>query len=110
MFFGLAALLGVLWFADSLDGIRFVAGITIGISYVMVAFFPQHRLATVAVKRFVIALCTTGIFTGLFLAVIDFDFSPSPGIIFGDVLIRLLPIAALVVIVTQATRAIGDES
>jgi hypothetical protein len=100
IFFGLTSLLGVLWFADSLGGVRIFAGIAAGFCYVMVAFFPHNRLTTVAARRFLIALCVIGISAELFLTVIDY--SPLLDITFSAALIRLLPVAALIVLITLA--------
>lgn len=99
-FLGFTALLGVLWFADSLDRLIVVATVLLGLSSLAAAFVSQRKLSSGTIRRTLITLCVVAIATGLVL-VAD-NLSASHAIEWHVVSINLLHIAAVAVMATRA--------
>jgi len=72
-FLGLSEILGVVWFSGSLNGKVIVTGLLIGLSSIAVAFVPQQRLSSRITRRVLITLCSVGIISGIFSAVVNFN-------------------------------------
>jgi len=106
-FLGFTALLGVLWFASSLREAIIIAGVLLGISSLLAAFVPQHKLSNRETRRTLIALCVIGIGAGLVL-VVD-DLGASRGIEWHVVTINLIHVAALATMAVTALKRSSEE-
>lgn len=97
LFFGLTALLGVLWFAGSSGGeTLMLPGVVMGFSSLVAVFLPQRKWA----QRIQVVLCVVGIGAGLVLLKYDFT---APHVIEWDVVaMRFLHIAALATMAIMA--------
>jgi hypothetical protein len=68
-FFGIAGLLGVIWFANSLDQITLLSGVLAGLASIAAACVPQRWLSSAGTRRLVAVICAVGAVAGSFLVV-----------------------------------------
>lgn len=102
-FLGLAALLGVVWFAGSLRYEIMVAAVLVGLTSVVVAWVPSAALGNKIARVIIVLVCSIGAAAGLFL-VAD-RFGNPQGIQWHVLLVDVLHVSALLVIAYIASRA-----
>ncbi len=101
-FLGLAALLGVVWFAGSLRYEIMLTGVLIGLTSVVVALVPRAALGNKVARMIIVLACSIGAAAGVFL-VAD-RFGNPRGIQWHVLLVDVLHVSALLVIAYIAWR------
>lgn len=107
-FLGLAALLGVVWFAGSLRYEIMLSGVLIGLTSVVVALVPRAILENKIARMIIVLACSIGAASGVFL-VAD-RFGNPRGIQWHALLVDLLHVSALLVIAYIAWRGKLQEN
>lgn len=102
-FLGFTTLLGVLWFAGSLEGFVVAASVLLGFSSLAAAFVPLRKLSRGVVRHILLALCATAIAAGIVL--LADNFGTSQKIEWHVVSINLLHVGAIAVMALRALKA-----
>lgn len=106
-FLGFTALTGVIWFSSSIDGVEFFAGLILGLSSLVAAVIPSHKLTGPNLSRWLTFLCALGMAGGVVL--IGRILVESQQIEWDMIAMDMVNVGALFVMATTARKQQGTD-